>query len=136
MSEPNLLHKLAAEKIATFWLVLGGCGSAIFSAKVHAGHYSLGIGYLGVALAFGLAVLVGVYAFGTFSGGHFNPAVTLGAAIARRVEWKVLPAYWIVQVIGGLLAAVVIYYFAFGRPGFIAAGDLGAHGYGEQLRTG
>ena len=72
----------------------------------------MGIGYLGVALAFGLTVLVGVYAFGTISGGHFNPAVTLGAALARRVEWKVLPAYWIVQVIGGLLAAVVIYFIA------------------------
>ena len=106
MSTPSLFHRLAAETIGTFWLVLGGCGSAIFSAKSHAGHYPLGIGYLGVALAFGLTVLVGVYAFGTISGGHFNPAVTLGAALARRVEWKVLPAYWIVQVVGGLLAAV------------------------------
>ena len=112
MSTPNLFHRLAAETIGTFWLVLGGCGSAIFSAKAHSGHYPLGIGYLGVALAFGLTVLVGVYAFGTISGGHFNPAVTLGAALARRVEWKVLPAYWIVQVIGGLLAALVIYYIA------------------------
>ena len=131
MSEPNLFHKLAAETIGTFWLVLGGCGSAIFSAKAHAADlYPLGIGYLGVALAFGLTVLVGVYAFGTISGGHFNPAVTLGAAFARRVEWKVLPAYWIVQVIGGLLAAVVIYYIAFGKPGFVATGHLAANGYG------
>src|ERR1700741_5227504 len=121
MSEPNLFHKLAAETIGTFWLVLGGCGSAIFSAKVHAGHYSLGIGYLGVSLAFGLTVLVGVYAFGTISGGHFNPAVTLGAAIARRVEWKVLPAYWIVQVIGGLLAGGGVYYISFRRAGFFAS---------------
>ncbi len=137
MSEPNLFHKLAAETIGTFWLVLGGCGSAIFSAKAHAADlYPLGIGYLGVAFAFGLTVLVGVYAFGTISGGHFNPAVTLGAALARRVEWKVLPAYWIVQVIGGLLAAVVIYYIAFGRPGFIATGHLAANGYGEHSPGG
>jgi aquaporin Z len=132
MSAPNLFHKLAAETIGTFWLVLGGCGSAIFSAKAHSGHYPLGIGYLGVALAFGLTVLVGVYAFGTLSGGHFNPAVTLGAALARRVEWKVLPAYWIVQVIGGLLAAVVIYYIATGKPGFSATGNMAANGYGEH----
>ena len=137
MSAPNLFHKLAAETIGTFWLVLGGCGSAIFSAKAHAADlYPLGIGYLGVALAFGLTVLVGVYAFGAISGGHFNPAVTLGAALARRVEWKVLPAYWIVQVIGGLLAAVVIYYIAFGRPGFIATGHLAANGYGEHSPGG
>jgi aquaporin Z len=133
MSEPNLFHKLAAETIGTFWLVLGGCGSAIFSAKAHAADlYPLGIGYLGVSLAFGLTVLTGVYAFGAISGGHFNPAVTLGAALARRVEWKVLPAYWIVQVIGGLLAGVVIYYIAFGRAGFVATGHLAANGYGEH----
>jgi aquaporin Z len=132
MSEPNLFHKLAAETIGTFWLVLGGCGSAIFTAKFHAGHYPLGIGFLGVALAFGLTVLVGVYAFGTLSGGHFNPAVTLGAALARRVEWKVLPAYWVVQVIGGLLAAVVIYFIATGKAGFSATGNMAANGYGEH----
>src|ERR1700749_1900331 len=118
MSTPNLFHRLAAETIGTFWLVLGGCGSAIFSAKAQSDLYPLGIGYLGVALAFGLTVLVGVYAFGTISGGHFNPAVTLGAALARRVEWKVLPAYWIVQVVGGLLAALVVYYIASGKAGF------------------
>src|ERR1700761_5642318 len=136
MSTPKPFHRLAAETIGTFWLVLGGCGSAIFSAKAHSGHYPLGIGYLGVALAFGLTVLVGVYAFGTISGGHFNPAVTLGAALARRVEWKVLPAYWIVQVIGGLLAAVVIYYIAFGRTGFVANGDPAANRYGVHTPVG
>jgi aquaporin Z len=136
MSTPNLFHRLAAETIGTFWLVLGGCGSAIFSAKAHSGHYPLGIGYLGVALAFGLTVLVGVYAFGTISGGHFNPAVTLGAALARRVEWKVLPAYWIVQVVGGLLAAVVIYYVAIGKPGFTPTGHMAANGYGANSPAG
>ena len=107
MTAPTMLHRLAAEFIGTFWLVLGGCGSAVFAAKFASDGVSLGIGFLGVAIAFGLTVLTGVYAFGTISGGHFNPAVTLGAALARRVEWKALPGYWIVQVIGGLV----------GRPG-------------------
>jgi aquaporin Z len=91
MRQPTLLHRLAAEFIGTFWLVLGGCGSAVFAAKFDSDGTALGIGFLGVAIAFGLTVLTGVYAFGTISGGHFNPAVTLGAALARRVA---LPAYW------------------------------------------
>lgn len=136
MSAPNLVHKLAAETIGTFWLVLGGVGSAVFSLKAHSGHYPLGIGYLGVALAFGLTVLTGVYAFGTISGGHFNPAVTLGAALARRVEWKVLPTYWIAQVIGGLFGALVVYLIARGKPGFVATGHLAANGYGVHSPTG
>ena len=78
MREPSMLHRLAAEFIGTFWLVFGGCGSAVFAAKFTADGTSLGIGFLGVALAFGLTVLTGVYAYGTISGGHFNPAVTLG----------------------------------------------------------
>jgi aquaporin Z len=136
MSAPNLFHKLAAETIGTFWLVLGGCGSAVFAAKFHSGHSSLGIGFLGVSLAFGLTVLTGVYAFGAISGGHFNPAVTLGAALARRLEWKVLPAYWVVQVIGGVLAGVVIYYIASGKAGFTATGNMAANGYGEHSPGG
>lgn len=92
----------------------------------------MGIGFLGVSLAFGLTVLAGVYAFGTISGGHFNPAVTLGAALAKRVEWKALPAYWVVQVIGGLAAGAVIYWVAKGKPGFTATGHLAANGYGEH----
>jgi len=88
MRQSTMLHRLAAEFIGTFWLVLGGCGSAVFAAKFDSDGTALGIGFLGVALAFGLTVLTGVYAFGTVSGGHFNPAVTLGAALARRVEWK------------------------------------------------
>ena len=87
-----------------FWLVLGGCGAAVFAANPTE-HTSIGIGFLGVAIAFGLTVLTGVYAFGAVSGGHFNPAVTLGAALARRIEWKALPVYWIAQVVGGLVAA-------------------------------
>ena len=137
MREPTMLHRLAAEFIGTFWLVLGGCGSAVFAAKfASADGVSLGIGFLGVALAFGLTVLTGVYAFGTISGGHFNPAVTLGAALARRVEWKALPAYWITQVIGGLVAGAVIYIIAKGQEGWTATGNMAANGFGEHSPGG
>src|SRR6201994_4774210 len=127
MSAPNLFHKLVAETLGTFWLVLGGVGSAVFSLKAQSDLFSLGIGYLGVALAFGLTVLAGVYAFGTISGGHFNPAVTLGAAIARRVEWKALPAYWIAQVLGGVAAGALIYVIASGKHGWTAEGNMAAN---------
>src|ERR1700748_389296 len=136
MLAPNLFHKLVAETLGTFWLGLGGVGSAVFSLKGQSDLFSLGIGYLGVALAFALTVLTGVYAFGTISGGHFNPAVTLGAALARRVEWKVLPGYWIVQVIGGLLAGLLIYLIAKGKEGFTATGNMAANGFGEHSPGG
>lgn len=108
----------------------------MFAAKFLSGGVSVGIGFLGVATAFGLTVLTGVYAFGTISGGHFNPAVTLGAALARRVEWKALPGYWIVQVIGGLLAGLVIYLIAKGKEGFTATGNMAANGFGEHSPGG
>jgi aquaporin Z len=137
MREPTMPHRLAAEFIGTFWLVLGGCGSAVFAAKfVSDDGVSLGIGFLGVALAFGLTVLTGVYAFGTISGGHFNPAVTLGAALARRVEWKVLPAYWITQVIGGLVAGLTIYVVARGQDGWSPTGNMAANGFGAHSPGG
>jgi aquaporin Z len=134
--EPTMLHRLAAEFIGTFWLVLGGCGSAVFAAKFTSDGVSVGIGFLGVSLAFGLTVLTGVYAFGTISGGHFNPAVTLGAAFARRVEWKVLPVYWLTQVIGGLAAGMVIYLIAKGKDGWTATGNMAANGFGEHSPGG
>jgi len=137
MREPTMLHRLAAEFIGTFWLVFGGCGAAVFAAKYNAGDYSLGIGFLGVALAFGLTVLTGVYAFGTISGGHFNPAVTLGAALARRVEWKAVPSYWITQVIGGLVAGAAIWVIAKGRDGWPGRqGNMAANGFGEHSPGG
>ena len=137
MTTPTMTHRLAAEFIGTFWLVLGGCGSAVFAAKFIADDgISLGIGFLGVALAFGLTVLTGVYAFGTISGGHFNPAVTLGAALARRVEWKALPFYWIAQVIGGLVGGAVIYLIAKGRDGWSATGNMAANGFGDHSPGG
>jgi aquaporin Z len=136
MTTPKMTHRLAAELLGTFWLVLGGCGSAVFAAKFISGGIPVGIGFLGVATAFGLTVLTGVYAFGTLSGGHFNPAVTLGAALARRVEWKALPLYWIVQVIGGLIAGLVIYFVAKGKPGFDPKGNMAANGFGEHSPGG
>src|SRR5215208_4420769 len=136
MGAPTMLHRLAAEAIGTFWLVLGGCGSAVFAAKFVSGGVSVGIGFLGVALAFGLTVLTAVYAFGTISGGHFNPAVTLGAALARRVEWKALPAYWITQVIAGLVAGMAIYVVAKGQDGWTATGRMAANGFGDHSPGG
>lgn len=136
MSTPTMSHRLAAEFIGTFWLVLGGCGSAVFAAKFLSDGFSVGIGFLGVALAFGLTVLTGVYAFGTISGGHFNPAVTLGAVLARRVEWAAVVPYWISQVVGGLVAGVVIYVIASGKDGWSATGNMAANGYGEHSPGG
>uniref|UniRef100_A0A5Q5BRP2 MIP family channel protein n=2 Tax=unclassified Mycobacterium TaxID=2642494 RepID=A0A5Q5BRP2_MYCSS len=137
MREPTMMHRVAAEFIGTFWLVFGGCGSAVFAAKyTSADGYAFGIGFLGVSLAFGLTVLTGVYAFGTISGGHFNPAVTLGAALARRVEWRVLPAYWLTQVIAGVAAGLVIYVIAKGREGWTATGNMAANGYANHSPAG
>ena len=135
MSGPTMAHRLAAEFVGTFLLVFGGCGAAVFAASPDE-KSSVGIGFLGVALAFGLTVLAGVYAFGVISGGHFNPAVTLGAALAKRVEWKALPAYWITQVVGGLVAGALIYFIAEGKPGFEATGHMAANGYGEHSPFG
>ena len=131
MSAPTMAPRRAAGFVGTFWLVLGGCGAAVFAANP-AEDSSVGIGFLGVSLAFGLTVLTGVYAFGVISGGHFNPAVTLGAALAKRVEWKALPAYWVVQVIGGLVAGAVIYVIAKGKPGYVPTGHMAANGYGAH----
>ncbi|MDX1889502.1 aquaporin Z [Mycolicibacterium sp. 050158] len=136
MTTPTMLHRLAAEFVGTFWLVLGGCGSAVFAAKFPSDGTALGIGFLGVALAFGLTVLTGVYAFGTISGGHFNPAVTLGAAIAKRVEWRALPGYWITQVIAGVVAGLAIYVIAKGKDGWTAEGNMAANGFGAHSPGG
>ena len=102
MTAPPMSHRVAAEFVGTFLLVFGGCGAAVLAANP-AGDHTVGIGYTGIALAFGLALLAAVYAFGTASGGHFNPAVTLGAALAGRVDGAALLRYWVAQVLGGLL---------------------------------
>ncbi len=121
-----MMKKLSAEAIGTFWLVFGGCGSAVLAA----GFPELGIGFTGVALAFGLTVLTMVYAVGPISGGHFNPAVSLGLAIGGRFEWNELIPYWVAQVIGGFLGALVLYLIASGKPDFVAGG-FASNGYGE-----
>ncbi|MCD2143681.1 aquaporin Z [Gordonia paraffinivorans] len=132
-------RRLLAELFGTFWLVFGGCGSAIFAAKYVANAsedndtlIQLGIGLLGVALAFGLTVVTMAYALGHVSGAHFNPAITLGAVISGRLSVKDLPGYWIVQVVGGLLAGTVLYVIASGKPGFEATGNMAANGYGDH----
>lgn len=126
-----MIRKLAAEAIGTFWLVFGGCGSAVLAA----GYPELGIGFVGVAFAFGLTVLTMAYAVGGISGGHFNPAVSLGLAVARRFEWKDLLPYWVAQVIGGIIGAAVIYAIASGKADFVA-GAFASNGYGANSPGG
>ena len=126
-----MLNRLSAEFFGTFWLVLGGCGSAVLAA----GLPDVGIGYLGVSFAFGLTVLTMAYAVGGISGGHFNPAVSLGLAVAGRFDFKDLIPYWIAQVIGAVAAAAVLYLIASGKAGF-AAGGFASNGYGDLSPTG
>ena len=138
MTSSSLVSKFGAELFGTFWLVFGGCGSAIFAAKQIAqaedgsGTYQLGIGFLGVSLAFGLTVVTMAYAVGHISGGHFNPAISLGAAVSSRLPWKDLPGYWASQVVGGLLAGVALLVIAHGKPGFSPTGHMAANGYGDH----
>ena len=121
-----MTRKLAAEFVGTFWLVFGGCGSAVLAAA----YPELGIGFAGVALAFGLTVLTMAYAVGGISGGHFNPAVTLGLAIAGRSTWKELLPYWIAQLIGAAVAGAAIYAIASGQAGW-TPGGFATNGFGE-----
>ncbi len=121
-----MTRKLAAEFVGTFWLVFGGCGSAVLAAA----YPELGIGFAGVALAFGLTVLTMAYAVGGISGGHFNPAVTLGLAIAGRSTWKELLPYWIAQLIGAAVAGAAIYAIASGQVGW-TPGGFATNGFGE-----
>jgi aquaporin Z len=120
------MNKLAAEFFGTFWLVFGGCGSAVLAA----GFPEVGIGLLGVSLAFGLTVLTMAYTVGHISGGHFNPAVTLGLAVGGRFSFAELPGYWIAQVLGGLAGAAVLFVIASGAPEW-TAGGFASNGYGD-----
>lgn len=113
-----MVRKLAAEFFGTFWLVFGGCGSAVLAAAFP----ELGIGFVGVSLAFGLTVLTMAYAVGGISGGHFNPAVSLGLALANRFSWKELIPYWIVQVVGAVAAGAVLYAIASGKASWTPGG--------------
>ncbi|MEX0767744.1 MAG: aquaporin Z [Microthrixaceae bacterium] len=145
-----LAKKLGAEFLGTFLLVLGGCGSAIFAAAAlgttkgvvgvggielpAAGVVNNGIGYLGVSFAFGLTVLCGAYAFGHVSGGHFNPAVSMGLATAKRFDWKDVPAYILVQSIGAIAAVAVLWSIQSSKPGGlkIGQGSFASNAYGQE----
>src|SRR4249919_2641491 len=119
---------LAAEFIGTFWLVLGGCGSAVLAA----GFPELGIGFTGVSLAFGLTVLSGAYALGPISGAHFNPAVSIGLWAGGRFPGEKLLPYIVAQVLGAVLASGVLYLIASGKAGFDLQAGFASNGYGEH----
>lgn len=121
------MNKLLAEFIGTFWLVLGGCGSAVFAAAFP----ELGIGFVGVSIAFGLTVLTMAYAIGHISGCHLNPAVSVGLSIAGRFDKKDLLPYIVAQVLGAIAGAAIIYLIASGKPGF-ELGGFASNGFGEN----
>jgi aquaporin Z len=121
-------RRLAAEFIGTLWLVLGGCGSAVLAAAFP----GLGIGFLGVSLAFGLTVLTMVYAIGHVSGGHLNPAVTVGLFVGRRFPARDVVPYIVAQVLGGIAGAGILYVIASGQAGFTTAAGFASNGYGDH----
>ena len=126
LSKPTLGQRCGVEFLGTFWLVLGGCGSAVIAA----GFPKVGIGLVGVSLAFGLTVLTMAFAFGHISGGHFNPAVSVGLFLGGRFKGQLLPAYILAQVLGGMAGAGVLYIIATGNPGYsLAVNGLAANGY-------
>ncbi|MEP2736965.1 MAG: aquaporin Z [Erythrobacter sp.] len=129
-----MTKKLAAEFFGTFWLVFGGCGAAVLAAVFMTpdpGAIQLGIGFVGVSLAFGLTVMTMAYTVGHISGGHFNPAVSLGLAVAGRFSWSELIPYWVAQVIGAFCAAGTLFMIASGQADFGGAGGFASNGYGE-----
>ncbi len=128
----NLSNKMVAEFFGTFWLVLGGCGSAVIAAAFP----ELGIGFVGVALAFGLTVLTMVYAVGHISGGHLNPAVTIGLWAGGRIKYNEVVPYIISQVLGAIAGAAVLYLIASGKPGFDLNGGFASNGYGDHSPGG
>lgn len=127
-----MTQRLAAEFLGTFWLVFGGCGSAVLAAAFP----EVGIGLLGVSLAFGLTVVTMAYAVGHISGGHFNPAVTLGLWAGGRFPAKDLPLYWVAQVAGAIAAAAALYLIASGQEGFSLSVGFAANGFGEHSPGG
>ncbi len=127
-----LMKRASAEFLGTFWLVLGGCGSAVLSAAFP----GVGIGLLGVSFAFGLTVLTMAYAIGPISGCHLNPAVSIGLATAGRFKTSELPAYIAAQILGAIAAAGTLYFIASGKPGFDLSGGLAANGYGAHSPGG
>ncbi len=138
MREPTLGARLGAEFLGTFWLVFGGCGSAVLAAVyLTDDNVQLGIGFVGVSLAFGLTVLTGAYAFGHVSGGHFNPAVTIGLAVAKRFEWRGVGPYIGVQIVAASVAGAVLFAIANGKAGFNAVeSGFASNGYGDRSPDG
>ena len=128
----SLPKRALAESIGTFWLVFGGCGSAVIAAAFP----NVGIGLLGVSLAFGLTVLTMAFAIGHISGCHLNPAVTAGLVAGKRFPVKEMPAYVLAQVIGGIVGAGVLYVIASGKAGFDLAGGFASNGYGAHSPGG
>ena len=128
----SLSKRAVAEFLGTFWLVFGGCGSAVLAAAFPA----LGIGFVGVALAFGLTVLTMAYAIGHISGCHLNPAISVGLVVGKRFSASDLPAYVVAQVAGAIAAAGVLYVIASGKAGFDLSGGFASNGYGEHSPGG
>jgi aquaporin Z len=124
----SMTQRLGAEFFGTFWLVLGGCGSAVLAAAFP----DLGIGFVGVALAFGLTVVTMAYGVGHISGAHFNPAVTLGLWAGGRFPAKDIVPYWVAQVVGAICAAAVLYVIASGQAGFDVSAGFASNGYAEH----
>lgn len=125
------VQKWSAEFIGTFWLTLGGCGSAVLAATFP----EIGIGLVGVSLAFGLTVLTGAYALGPISGGHFNPAVSVGLAMGGRFSWSELPGYVIAQVLGAIVGGGILYVIATGKAG-AELGGFATNGFGTHSPGG
>jgi aquaporin Z len=133
MNGHSMAQRLGAEFLGTFWLVFGGCGAAVLAAGVP----DVGIGYLGVALAFGLTVVTMAYAVGHVSGGHFNPAITIGVAAGKRFPWRDVPAYVVTQVVAAVAAAAVLWVVASGLDGFSASeSGFATNGYGDHSPQG
>ncbi len=128
----GILKKTAAEFFGTFWLVFGGCGSAVLAATFP----ELGIGFAGVALAFGLTVVTMAYAVGHISGAHFNPAISFGLWAGKRFDGKELLPYVIAQVLGAIFAGLILYLIASGKDGFSTSGGFASNGYGEHSPGG
>jgi aquaporin Z len=132
MASSSLAQKSAAEFIGTFWLVFAGCGAAVLEAT----YPKTGIGFLGVGLAFGLALLSVAYAIGHISGCHLNPAVSLGLAVGKRFGWSQVPAYVIAQLLGAIAGAAVLYVIASGNPDFSLSNGFACNGYGDHSPGG
>jgi aquaporin Z len=132
-----MARRLGAELLGTFWLVFAGCGSAVIAATAKSGGFPVGIGYAGVALAFGLTVLTMAYAVGHISGGHFNPAVTIGLATARRIAWRDVLPYVVTQVVAAVAAAALLWAIASGTDSFKGqAGGFASNGYADRSPGG